>query len=274
MRLIVPALAVALLLSGCSEPTIDATSKELLKQTSEEVRSSLPESKRSDFDKAMQVLALSKLDLGALFAEGAAGAGNLESRIRDELHGKTGPEILAAWKRLEAERQKEREERERRKHEEGLAEIRELEDKKAQAENAKAQLKRFAVLSSELIMEERKYGRDQPIIKMTIRNGTPYPVARGYFRGVVSSPGRAVPWLEETFSYEIPGGVQPTEEKTWRLAPNSYSDWGRVEVPADAVLKVSVEQLDGADGEPIYSARAFSERDERRLANLRDELKD
>ena len=48
-----------------------------------------------------------------------------------------------------------------------------------------------------------------------------------------------------------------------------FSDWGKVDAPADAIFTVTVEQLDGADGEPIYSTRELSERDLERLNELK-----
>ena len=38
--------------------------------------------------------------------------------------------------------------------------------------------------------------------------------------------------------------------------------------PADAVFTVEVVRLDGADGEPVFDARAFDENDAKRLAAL------
>ena len=50
---------------------------------------------------------------------------------------------------------------------------------------------------------------------------------------------------------------------------NQVSDWGKVDAPAEAIFTVTVEQLDGADGEPIYSTRELSERDLERLNELK-----
>jgi len=41
-----------------------------------------------------------------------------------------------------------------------------------------------------------------------------------------------------------------------------------VRAPADAVFTVEVVRLDGADGEPVFDARAFDENDAKRLAAL------
>ena len=49
-----------------------------------------------------------------------------------------------------------------------------------------------------------------------------------------------------------------------------FSEWGRVEAPDSAIFTVTVEELDGPDGEPIYSARGFTDRDQKRLTELED----
>jgi len=48
-----------------------------------------------------------------------------------------------------------------------------------------------------------------------------------------------------------------------------FSGWGRVDAPDDAVFTVTVERLDGPDGEPVLSTRDFGERDARRLEELK-----
>ena len=111
----------------------------------------------------------------------------------------------------------------------------------------------------------------QPIIELTVKNGTSEAVSRAYFEGTLASPKRSVPWHKDTFNYGISGGLEPGEEASWSLAPNMFSDWGKIDAPKDAVFTVTVEQLDGPDGEPIYSTRAFSEHDQERLDELKKE---
>jgi hypothetical protein len=250
------------ILAGCSDPKIDASSDEAMKASVEKVRESLPEAKRKEFDEAIQVLAFSQVDLKDLFAEGAAGVGNLEGKVRQSLDGKTGDQVIAEAERVQAERK----ERER---QQALDEIRELEEKRAKVEDARKQLKNFQVIRSRFYMREQEFMGKQPIIELTVKNGTDQAVSRAYFEGTLASPDRSVPWHQDTFNYSISGGLEPGEEATWNLAPNMFSDWGKVDAPADAVFTVTVEQLDGADGEPIYSTREFGERERTRLNELK-----
>lgn len=245
-------------ITGCSDPTIDASSEAKMKESVAKVRESLPEAKRVDFDQAVQLIAFSQIDMKSLFANG----GDVEGKMRDALNGKTAEQVLAQAKQIQAERKT-------REKEQALAEIRELVAKRDKAEQAKQQLDKFQVVRSRFYMRERQYLGKQPIIELTVKNGTDQAISRAYFSGTIASPDRSVPWHEDQFNYSISGGLEPGEEATWTLAPNSYSDWGKVDAPADAVFTVLVEKLDGPDGEVLYSTRDFSERDRNRLAELK-----
>lgn len=250
---------------GCSDPKIDASSDESMSQSVKAVRQSLPESKRADFDNALLILAFSLVDRNELSSEHVVGVGKLEGNARHLLNGKTGEQILAEAERVLAER-REREVRQ------ALEEIEELESKLAKSENARQHLKSFQILRSRFYTRNLEYVGRQQIIELTVKNGTEYAVSCAYFEGTLASPDRSVPWHKDNFSYNIPGGLEPGEEATWKLAPNMFSDWAKVNAPKDAVFTVTVEQLDGPDGEPVYSTREFSDYDQKRLDMLKKEF--
>ena len=165
-------------------------------------------------------------------------------------------------------------ERMKREGVQALQEIEELTSKRAEAEGAWEQLQRFQVLRSRFHLEEHPSSlgltSNQPIIELTVENGTEHVVSRAHFKGTLATPGRRIPWLEETFNFRIEGGLEPGERAKWRLTPDRYSRWGRVEAPPDAVFTVTVERLDGPNGEPLFadSIDGFSEGDEIRLDAL------
>jgi len=255
---------IMLFIVGCSDPKIDASTDESMKASIEKVRQSLPQEKKAKFDDALKILAFSQISLKGLFADGASGISSTKGKMKDALNGKSGEEVIAEADRIK----KERKEKEKIQ---ALSEIQELQDKKVKSIKAKESLKQFEVVRSRFYKQEQKYGRDKPIIELTVKNGTSYPVSRAYFKGTLASPNRSVPWLIETFNYKISGGLEPGEEVEWSLAPNQFGDWGTVDAPTDAILTVEVEQLDGSDGEPLFSSRSFSERDAKRLEELEAE---
>lgn len=250
-------------LAGCGDPTIDASSDESMKQSMQEVREALPAEKRAEFDEALRVLAFSQFNMKDMFTQGINVTGNIESSIRESLDGKTAQEVIAEAERIRSDRK----ERER---QQALNEIRELEAKRLRSESARNELKKFRVIRSRFYMRQEEYFGKQPIIELTVKNGTTEAVSRAYFEGTLASPDRSVPWHKDVFNYSISGGIEPGEEASWSLAPNRFSDWGKVEAPVDAVFTVTVERLDGADGEPLYSTMEFSEYDEKRLIELKD----
>ena len=259
-------ILLTFIIAGCDkilpDPTIDTTSDESMKQSSQKVRESLPEGNRVEFDQALQLLAFSQIDMKTLFAERAAGAGNIESKMKESLHGKTASQVIAEAGRIAAER-------EARERQQALDEIVELENEKTSADAARVQLKKFEVIRSRFYQEKQQYTGKKPIIEISVKNGTDSAVSHAYFEGTIASPNRSVPWHKDTFNYSISGGLEPGEEQSWRLAPNMFSGWGKIEAPADAIFTVTVEKLDGPDGETLYSTTDFTDHDRGRLSELK-----
>lgn len=254
-------LSLALFLGACSKPTIDASTEESMKASIVQVRESLPQDKRAEFDRAMQIMTFSQVDLSSLMTDGAIGADSTISKMKSSLNGGTGEQVMAEAGRITQERKaKEREQ--------ALAEIKELQGKQASAKAAKADLSKFQVIRSRFYKEKRDFIGEQPVIELTVRNGTAHAVSRAYFVGTLASANRSVPWMKDDFNHSISAGLEPGEEKRWTLAPNMFSNWGSVDAPADAILTVEVEQLDGADGKTLFSTRDFTEDDAQRLAKL------
>lgn len=260
------AIITSLIFIGCSNPKIDTSTDEKMKTSIEKVRQSLPKEKKEQFDEALKILAFNQVDFKDIFS-GTVGIGTTEAKMKEALNGKTGNEVIAEVEKLK----KERKEKERIQ---ALEEIKELEDKKVKAEQARTELTNLKVLRSRFYKRSREYSfMPEPIIELTVKNGTRHAISRAYFIGTLSSPNRSVPWLKDSFNHEISGGLEPGEEATWHLAPNPFSDWGRVDVPKDAIFTVQVEQIDGSDGKALYSTKIFSEEDEKRLLTLKDSYK-
>lgn len=254
--------ALALLLSGCGEARLDGSSEEAFKESLEKISKGLEESKREQFKTAISEVLFSGIDLKTIMSGEVTPEGRAEA-VRKELAGKNADEVIAEANRL-------REARAAREKEQALNEIQEIEAKIAAGEAAKVELEKFVVTKSRFRMEEAEYSyRKKPVIDLAVQNGTGHPVSRAYFRGTIASPGRSVPWLVEEFNYSISGGLEPGESSDWSLAPNSFSEWGKVDAPSDALFTVEVLRLDGADGEALYNARGVPKRTLERLTELK-----
>ena len=129
----------------------------------------------------------------------------------------------------------------------------EIQERQKQAQEARKNLENFQILEADFRQRRQRYtGSLKPVIILKIRNETGHAISHAFFHGVVQSPGREVPWIEESFNYEVPGGVEPDETVRWSLAPNMFSSWGETEVPDDVEFSVSVTRLEGAGGGTLY----------------------
>ncbi len=117
---------------------------------------------------------------------------------------------------------------------------------------AESELSKFIVERSRFYWQDGVLG-DEPVIDVTLRNDTSHSIGRFYAIGVLSSPGREKPWLEESFNYSIRGGMEPGESQQFKLAPNRYSEWGGAPKDhPDMIFTVSIERLDDADGNRLF----------------------
>lgn len=261
-------LFLSFTINAC-EKKVDGSSEEAMKKSIQEITEGLPESKKESFKKATVTVMMSDLSLGSI----VSGLQDEETIIKEamkKLKGKTADEVIAMAKQIEVEREaKKRAEQIKQAKEE----IEKLTVKKAESEKARSQLKKFRVISSRFKKETQRFGRPQPIINLSVINETSQTISQAYFKGTYITPGRSVPWLEEEFSYEISGGLEPGEKAEWNLAPNMFGEWGQLEAIDDAVLTTEVTRLDGPDGNPLWEDD-FKKDDEKRLKALLFQLKE
>lgn len=261
MRRFICIALMAGMLAGCGEPKLDGSSQQAFKDSAAKVAASLPEDKRKQFASDVMVLAFQGLDISQVL-QGKKNAEGVSADMLAALNGKTAQQVADEANRARTERAE-------REQQQALTEIQELVEKQKKSEAAKTELARFQVSKSRFYQRAKEYGLgNQPIIEITVNNGTASAVSRAYFKGTIASPGRSVPWLVETFNYSIRGGLEPGESQSWSLAPNQFSDWGKVDPPKDAIFTVTVERLDGADDKPLFDAGSFTERDATRLTAL------
>ncbi len=223
---------------------------------------SLDATKSEEFKEALTFLIGNSIDLGSAMRASLAGKEYDPFASLQDLKGMNADQIITHANQV----MKEREEKMR---EQALKEIAELEASKIKAEEAQVELEKFKVLKSRFYKYKKEHSfTAKPIIELKVKNETTYPISRIYCQGVLASPGRAIPWLQEEFNYQIAGGLEPGEIGDWSLAPNSFSTWGKVDAPKDAVLTVTITRLDGPDEKELFSSD-FSESKRKRLEELK-----
>lgn len=249
-------------LAGCGQQRIDGSSAEAAKASAEVMKEDMSDAERAAFEEALRVVVVNKaMPGGNWLANAGKPPEQAVGEMLGELNGLTAAELIAKADAIKAAEKK-------KQRDQALAEIAELRIKQDDATQAALALQSFEVTRSRFRMKDQKYGRPQPIIELSVRNGTQHAVSRAYFVGKLATPGRSVPWLVQEFNYPIPGGIEPGEKADWTLAPNMFSKWGTTEIPADAVFTVTVERLDGPDGEAVLDSSGFSQSSAKRLAEL------
>ena len=95
--------------------------------------------------------------------------------------------------------------------------------------------------------------KDEPIISFLLENKGSVALKTIYLEGTLQTPGRSVPWVKDSFNHEIRGGVEPGETRNFQLAPNMFSEWGKVsrEVVDGAKLTLKLTAFENPAGERI-----------------------
>lgn len=259
-RMVVAGFAL-LMLAGCGESKLDGSSEAALKESVDKVAKGLSAEKQAQFKQDLGLISVSQMDVAGVLA-GKKSAEGLFDETRKGLDGKTADQVMAQAAQIRIER-------ELKERTQALAEIQELLAKQAASVSAVAELKKFSVSKSRFAMRDQKYtSQKEPLIYISVINGTSHPISRAYFKGTIASSGRSIPWFSGDFNYGISGGLEPGENADWVLAPNAYGDWGKVDAPADAVFTVEVTRLDGPDNKALFDAAGFSEANNKRLQLL------
>jgi len=254
----------ALVLVGCSDPKVDTSSMPAAVVSIEKVRESLPTYKRDEFDTALKIIAMSSFNGIDLFNPQRMNAAEIAESANAYMHGLTGDEIIErADEMLRQRRAREREQ--------ALRTLNRLEAKQTSAQQAQEHLTQISIDSARYYLSTSPYGALEPVIELTVTNGSDHAVAELMLHGVLKSPNREVAWVDETFYYAISGGLAPGESATWSLAPNRFGPWGNDQIPRNAVLTLTLLGVNNSEGEPLWDAPALTDNEAERLEELRAE---
>ncbi len=268
MKKLITLAVLMILVAGCWDKKIDSSTDETLNSSIEAVKNSLSKEKKKEFQVAIQALVFS--EIGNIY-DTSATQDEMKQKIKDKLDGKTADEVIAQGNRIIAERKNKERTQALNKIEEIKTKITELEKKRSAAENAKDKLKKFNVVRSRFYFKKSTFG-DYAVIEITVKNKTQHAVSMAYFQDVLASPGRSIPWVQDSFSHKIPGGLEPGEQATWEIYPYMSGEWRKAPKDRkDMVLTVTATRIDGADEKPIYNSE-FSKWDKSKLEGLNKRL--
>jgi hypothetical protein len=94
----------------------------------------------------------------------------------------------------------------------------------------------------------------QPVIEFAVFNGGKFPISRIYFRSVLTTPNRSIPWVKQEFVQTFRGGLEPREKQQLTLQPR-YGAWNDPQLKDlfNAELKVVVTNFEDANGEKVIA---------------------
>jgi hypothetical protein len=252
------------LLAGCAQPRIDTTSEEALKVSLQEVRESLSDADRAEFDSI-----ISQATIGAAMASALSGGQQGMAQVLEPINGLTGPEAIAKFKAIQdARAAKDRE-----------AAAKRLSELEQQEREAAAELKRLESLTlvgfrvvevgSNFMKSQRVFG--------TVTNTLDVPLARVHFNYALLTPGRAIPWDKGEGVFVIDGGLEPGETRelqSYGGGMYGFASLARaIKEHPDAELGASITDADGADEKTILKARALDDMERAELTRLREKQK-
>jgi hypothetical protein len=116
----------------------------------------------------------------------------------------------------------------------------EVSEGEARLHNAEGALDTVEVSSPRYYWRRSGY-LQQPVVEFTVRNDGKFPISRVYFSGVLTSPGRSIPWVKQEFVQTFKGGLEPREKKeiTFQPPAGAWND-PQLQYLPNAELKVSV----------------------------------
>lgn len=242
------AITILATLSSCS-PKVDTSTPDAYRQSVKKVADGLSPADQTALQKALVVLSTDTTDPSTGLFSGAPIDSPIFLVAGDKIKGKSGKDIIAA----------------------GNAQLREnitkkLDQDAATLKRIKDERAKVGAVLDNLVVSEASYsarrdiiGQREPEIKFSFTNSSKLPIKSISLNGVLSSPGRSVPWVQAEMSYNLPGGAEPGETKHLDLAPNMFGPWSAKDEFADRkdlVLKLTVENAEGADGQDLLPAEA------------------
>ena len=247
-----------LFLAGCGKK-IDASSEKEMKKSIESIVKSMTAEEAEQFKKdCIAVIFFNQKDNAEAYkildGKTPQEVNVMANEIREKLR------LIEEQRRIEAEKQRAIREAElKRLAEERRAnEIASLKNrieklKQIELENIKNQKQLARIVITGARFARIKDGfMERPVIAFHIDNKTDKTISKIFCYAVLKSKGRKVAWLKDSFNYSFKGGLNPGEKQKLALAPNMFSDWGKLENRNDYILTITIKGLEDENEKPLW----------------------
>lgn len=252
IRKTVLSLALALSLTACGPdgPTIDTSSEEAMYASYKKIVNSLSEVDSEVFAAAFETVAVGHIDFeNDDKAYKKVEWENLKPIVQKKLEGKTVQEVIDAADGKHIELMREDYERL-------------LEEEKHAGIIDNIQINNLKV----------RTGLSMPRVTFDLENNSDAVITTIIGTLKLHSPGRTLPWLEDTLYETIQGGLESGETRSLKTTM-FVKNMSELHLPDDAEIQIDIERLEGIDQELLYNAESDPEERRKRIKAFKAILK-
>jgi len=235
-------LMFSLILTGCSA-RVDTSTPEKYRSSIEAITKDMPPEKKKEFQESLVAIAFDTADPTTTLFTSADPASPLFIGAGDKIKGKTADEIIKLGYTTRVAKL-------------DLA----ISEDVAAIHRISSEREKYRNIFEAIHIDAPKYRisksmfSQQAVISFRITNNSKVTVKKIYAHGILSSPGRTIPWVSDDFNYEFTGGLEPGESKNLDLEPNMFGEWrynSDYSNRPDLKLEVSLVNLEDATGEKL-----------------------
>lgn len=232
-----------------TKPRIDISSDEKMEESVQKLRDSLNDEQLEKFEQAVSYIAFDGLTFNDFMS-----TDQTIKKIKKKFKNKSYDDVIYDAKQIVKRR------------------ISELNKEKSSLNSARKSLESI-VVERTTITTDNSGLLSRRILYMMVRNNTGANLSSISFNIKTFAPGREIPYLNDDFKYEIPGGIQGKETLEWQLEPNTLlnDEWNR-DIP-NGIIQIKATACTDANGNVLYQDTWSAEKD-KLMESLKEFLKD
>lgn len=232
-----------------NKPRIDISSDEKMEESVQKLKDSLNDDQKEKFEQAVSFIAFDGLTFNDIMSTDVT-----IKNIKKKFKNKSYDDIIYDAKQIVKRR------------------IADLNKERESSSSARKSLEAIDVQRTTITTDNSGI-IPRRILYIMVKNNTGTTLSTIAFNIKTFAPGRDVPYLNDDFKYEIPGGIQAGETLEWQLEPNTFmnDEWNR-DVPNGIIQMKAIACID-ASGNSLYQDTWTAEKD-KLMQSLKEFMKD